>query len=186
MFTSRAEHRLVLRQDTADLRLTPRAIAMGLACAERRRAFEEKLACLERARAFASQARLDGLALPAWFRRPENTTARLPASIAGQFPASIWEILEADWKYEGYIAREQARIARMSAQELRPIPRDIDYSAIRGLSAEALQKLEAIRPETLGQAARISGITPADVALLGIWVTRCGESRKAMDAPAAS
>ncbi|MCX7868769.1 MAG: tRNA uridine-5-carboxymethylaminomethyl(34) synthesis enzyme MnmG, partial [Terrimicrobiaceae bacterium] len=174
MFTSRAEHRLLLRQDTADLRLTPRAIELGLACSERRRSFEEKAATLARARELGGRERVDGLPLAAWFRRPENTHDRLPASLAKRFPAAIWQILEADWKYEGYIAREQARIARMSAQEHRPIPPSLDFSSIRGLRAEAAQKLEAIRPLTLGQAARISGVTPADIALLGIWVARHG------------
>lgn len=172
MFTSRAEHRLLLRQDTADLRLTPKALELGLACAERRRAFEEKSRQLEAARAWGTAVRVEGLPLAAWFRRPENTAARLPHELVARFPSAIWEILEADWKYEGYIEREKARVARLSAQENKPIPPGLDYQAIKGLRAEAAQKLALCRPDTLGQAARISGVTPADVALLSVWLAR--------------
>lgn len=172
MFTSRAEHRLVLRQDNADLRLTPRAIATGLACPLRASRFEEKSAQLAAARSCAEAERVDGIPLAAWFRRVENSTATLPSGIASQFPRSIWEILETDLKYQGYIDRENLRIARISGQESRPIPASLDYEKVTGLRVEAIQKLTSIRPETFGQAARISGVTPADISLLSVWVAR--------------
>jgi tRNA uridine 5-carboxymethylaminomethyl modification enzyme len=80
--------------------------------------------------------------------------------------------VETDLKYEGYIRREQERIAKTARQEGEPIPVWVDYAAISGLRVEATQKLARIRPETLGQAARISGVTPADIALLSVWIAR--------------
>ena len=80
--------------------------------------------------------------------------------------------METDLKYEGYIRREEERIARTARQEGKPIPAWIEYAAISGLRVEATQKLSRIRPETLGQAARISGVTPADIALLSVWIAR--------------
>jgi len=172
MFTSRAEHRLVLRQDTADLRLTPRAAELGLACPLRAARVREKREALERARTIASRERLDGIPLALWLKRPENSTARLPAEFLRDVPAAVWEIFQTDLQYEGYIERENARIQKISTLEHRPIPGGINYAGIRGLRAEAVQKLSRIRPETLGQASRISGVTPSDVALLSVWCAR--------------
>lgn len=168
MFTSRAEHRLVLRQDNADFRLTPRAIAIGLACPTRVVRFEEKAAALAKAQALSETSRIDGIPLAQWLKRPEHTTAQLPPDLASTCPQAIWQILETDIKYAGYIQRENARIQRLSTLEARPIPRETNFLAIRGLRAEAAQKWDAIRPETLGQASRISGVTPADLSLLSV------------------
>ena len=90
----------------------------------------------------------------------------------------LWPILEADFKYEGHITRQQQEVERFKKQESALIPEDIDYEALQGFKAEARQRLAAIRPRTLGQAARISGITPADVTLLMIWL----EKRKKAEA----
>jgi tRNA uridine 5-carboxymethylaminomethyl modification enzyme len=170
MFTSRAEFRLLLRQDNADFRLTPKALALGLADAGRRSAFEKKVTDLESAKALASTARIDGLPLTSWFKRPENSIANLPQEFSRSIPTEIWEVLETDIKYEGYIQREMARLTRISSLESRPLPADLDYASIHGMRIEAVQKLSAIRPETLGQAARISGVTPADISLLSVRV----------------
>lgn len=172
MFTSRAEHRLLLRQDNADLRLTGKAIALGLACPERARRFQQKTEQIAALRALALTTRLEGVSLETWLKRPEGEPHKLPADLYAQFPAEVWDCVEIDIKYEGYIRREEDRIARTVRQEGKTIPAGIDYAAINGLRAEAVQKLTKIRPETLGQAARISGVTPADVALLSVWVAR--------------
>ncbi|PTX98271.1 tRNA uridine-5-carboxymethylaminomethyl(34) synthesis enzyme MnmG [Spartobacteria bacterium LR76] len=177
MFTSRAEHRLLLRQDNADLRLTGKAITLGLACPERARRFQQKTEQIAALRALALTTRLEGVSLETWLKRPEGEPHKLPADLYAQFPAEVWDCVEIDIKYEGYIRREEDRIARTVRQEGKTIPAGIDYAAINGLRAEAVQKLTKIRPETLGQAARISGVTPADVALLSVWVARGDLSR---------
>lgn len=172
MFTSRAEYRLLLRQDNADLRLTPKGIEAGLVEPLRRERFEAKQALYADLRAFTKAARIEGLPLDQWLRRPENTPPTLPAEMYGKYPADLWDIAETDLKYEGYIRREQERIDKTSRQEGHPIPTWMDYTTINGLRPEATQKLAKIRPETLGQAARISGVTPADIALLSVWIAR--------------
>lgn len=166
MFTSRAEYRLLLRQDNADLRLTGKAIAFGLACPERKRRFEEKQRQIREASDLLDVVKVDSIPLRTWLKRPENTAASLPANLRGSIPLSIWEGLETDLKYEGYIQRQKEQIARTARQENKAIPPSFDYSRIRGLRTEAMDKLQKIRPETIGQAARISGVTPADISLL--------------------
>ena len=172
MFTSRAEYRLLLRQDSADLRLTPLGIEAGLVCPLRKARFEAKAKRFEELVAFAREVRVDGVPLETWLKRPENLPRNLPRSIFEKFPSEIWDGVETDLKYEGYIRREQERIAKTARQEGKPIPAWVDYAAISGLRVEATQKLTRVRPETLGQAARISGVTPADIALLSVWIAR--------------
>ncbi|MGA7903669.1 MAG: tRNA uridine-5-carboxymethylaminomethyl(34) synthesis enzyme MnmG [Terrimicrobiaceae bacterium] len=172
MFTSRAEYRLLLRQDSADLRLTPLGIEAGLVCPLRKARFEAKAKRFEELFAFAREVRIDGVPLETWLKRPENLPRNLPRSIFDKFPSEIWDGVETDLKYEGYIRREQERIAKTARQEGKPIPAWVDYAAISGLRVEATQKLARILPETLGQAARISGVTPADIALLSVWIAR--------------
>jgi tRNA uridine 5-carboxymethylaminomethyl modification enzyme len=168
MFTSRAEHRLILRHDNADQRLTPTARAAGLVDDDRWFHFTEKLRRLEELGQFVDSTSLEGVRLSQWLKRPENTADCLPAHILGKFPVDLWEQVETDRKYEGYIVRQNAAIDRLRNQEQRRIPADVDYNLVRGLRAETRQKLAKVRPETLGQASRISGITPADLALLSI------------------
>jgi tRNA uridine 5-carboxymethylaminomethyl modification enzyme len=172
MFTSRAEYRLLLRQDSADLRLTPLGIEAGLVGPLREARFKEKAKRVAELIAFAREERIDGLSLQTWLKRPENLPKDLPSSIFEKFPLEVWSCVETDLKYEGYIRREEERIARTARQEGKLIPAWVDYGTISGLRVEATQKLTRIRPETLGQAARISGVTPADIALLSVWIAR--------------
>lgn len=172
MFTSRAEYRLLLRQDNADIRLTPRAAEIGLASGERVRRVEEKLLGLEKADRWVRQAVHDGVKLDQWFRRNENCWEMLPEALRREFHVELWPVIETNFKYEGHLGRQQSQIERMSRQEGKRLPEDLDYSLIRGLKKEAQVRFTEIRPATLGQAGRIPGITPADLAMLLVWLEK--------------
>jgi len=175
MFTSRAEHRLLLRHDNADLRLTALGHSAGLVDTIRWNRTQAKLASLADARRFSQTERLEGIPIERWLRRPENTFDQLPEPVLERYPASIWEAVEIDFKYEGYVTRQTAAVEKLRLTESKKIPKHLDYSRINGLRAETRQKLSTVQPETLGQAARISGITPADIALLAILLQKPGK-----------
>ena len=179
MFTSRAEYRLLLRQDTADRRLTPRAAAIGLAAEGTLERLREREARRIEAQALLGSvrsARHGGRVLEDVLRRPEVDWDAL----AAEFP-ELGELalepdlargVEADVKYAGYVQRQLNEIERMRRQEGTPIPRDLDLDALTGLRGEAREKLRRLRPATLGAAQRIAGINPPDVALLAIHIER--------------
>jgi tRNA uridine 5-carboxymethylaminomethyl modification enzyme len=172
MFTSRAEYRLLLRQDNADLRLTPLGNQIGLVTQERMMRTQAKIDALESAATFVRKTNVDGIKLDLWLRRMENTWEQLPAEILAQYDQELWPLIETEYKYEGHLARQQLQIDRMVRQEQKHIPEWIDYSMIHGMKAEAKARFQQIRPLTLGQAGRISGITPVDIALLAIWMEK--------------
>jgi tRNA uridine 5-carboxymethylaminomethyl modification enzyme len=171
MFTSRAEYRLLLRQDNADLRLTERGGELGLASAERVRRMREKRAKIETCRHLLASARRDGKSLEDWLRRPEISWNDLPEEFQ-RIPGEIAEAVEADVKYSGYVARDLERIGVLKEMESREIPENFDYAKVIGLKTEARQKLSEIRPRTFGQAARISGVNPSDISALAVWASR--------------
>jgi tRNA uridine 5-carboxymethylaminomethyl modification enzyme len=172
MFTSRAEYRLLLRQDNADLRLTPNAWEHGLVSKSQWTAAAKKIEAIAEAKRLAAKIRMDQLPLDQLLRRPDFNVALLPNNLPGDFPTEVWEQVETDLKYEGYIKREENSIARAERAESKVIPDRLDYEGVRGLRVEARQKFTRIQPATLGQAGRISGITPADIALLTIYLEK--------------
>ncbi len=172
MFTSRAEFRLLLRQDNADLRLAEKARGAGLISAERVAQTAAKAAAIEGLKEKLQSIRHEGITLNQWIRRPENFVTALPSELRRLAPPNIWAQAETDLKYEGYIRRELESVARHQRQEEQPVPGDLDYASIPGLRNESRQKFLEVRPATLGQASRISGVTPADVALLSVWIRK--------------
>lgn len=179
MFTSRAEFRLLLRQDNADLRLTPKAAEAGLVCARRIERLKERRSQLAEVLAISQKQNHQGVRVEKLLRRPDFSVLDLPDEVRGAIPLSIWEMLETDLKYEGYIQRQELAVGKARNQELKRFPEWMDFNEVPELRLEARQKLSSIRPETLGQAGRISGITPSDVTLLTIWIER-GRSKLAV------
>ena len=200
MFTSRAEFRLRLREDNADLRLTAQGRALGVVGATRFARFEHKRGEIERLRRTLSEWKLvpgdaDAVAIESrtqthiakdtdllqLLRRPEVSVDALAAALPalGEFDASVRAQVETQLKYDGYIARQEAEIERVKRHESIRLPDALDYQSIDGLSAELKQKLGAARPDTLARAARIPGVTPAALSLLLVHARRARESVRA-------
>ena len=201
LFTSRAEYRLLLREDNADVRLRPQAYRLGLIDDRTWQCFRRKMRRVERELAFlngrrikpaeAQAAGLDrilGAPIPSaplladLLRRPQVRYRDLaPLLPDGGSDIHIAAQVEAEVKYAGYIDRQLAEVRRMKAQEENLIPEDFDYDAVRGLSTEALSKLKAAAPPTLGAASRLPGLTPAAISVLSVYLHK--DARRAALAP---
>jgi tRNA uridine 5-carboxymethylaminomethyl modification enzyme len=174
MFTSRAEYRLMLRHDNADLRLTELGRRVGLVDDERWTRFQTRRESIDHLRERLERTRIQGDSLLRLLRRPETTwkdLCQLEPSLNGNtFRPDVIDQLVIEAKYSGYIGRQVEQIERFRRLENKPIPRDIDYRSIPQLRVEAREKFERIRPESLGQAGRISGISSSDLATLLIFL----------------
>ena len=190
MMTSRSEYRLLLRQDNADQRLTPIGYEVGLICEARYQTFlakkklvEDEMVRLEQTHvspatanelleSIGETALKSGASLADLLRRPPVTYAQLAQIDPDRpaLPAAVTLTVEVSIKYAGYASRQLSEVERRRKQESRPLPPDLDYRSIRGLRLEAAQKLADIRPRTVGQASRISGVNPADISVLLIYL----------------
>lgn len=165
MFTSRAEYRLILRNDNADSRLTPLS---PLVKEERRMALERKLSDMEEIRELLKERKERGKNGLDLLREPDVTIESLSIPALERFSSEEKEEVELDLKYEGYLKRQEREIARFEKSESVAIPEDFDYDSVDGLSQESREKFKAIRPRNVGQAGRISGVRVSDIAVLQV------------------
>lgn len=181
MFTSRAEYRMLLRQDNADRRLTPLGIELGTVCRERTERFQTYELEIEKAQAAISKIRHQGKTLEEWMRRPEikwvDTEQMSPKLAEMEFSKRCQSHMEIEVQYAGYIRRQETEIAKLKKVDSVRIPETFSFVGVPQLRHEAREKLGRIQPSTVGQASRVSGITPADIAVLMMYL-KAGEKTK--------
>ena len=176
MFTSRAEYRLMLRHDNADLRLTDLGRRVGLVNDHRWERFTRRFNAIGQLRDRLTRTRIAGDSLFQALRRPETTWSDLrsldPGLVEAGFTTDVIDQVTTEAKYDGYIGRQLDQVDRFRRMEEKRIPAELDYRAIPQLRAEAREKFERVKPASIGQAGRISGVSPADIATLMIHLKR--------------
>ncbi|NOS71237.1 MAG: tRNA uridine-5-carboxymethylaminomethyl(34) synthesis enzyme MnmG [Verrucomicrobia bacterium] len=177
MFTSRAEHRLLLRQDNADLRLSDLGHDIGLLSDSKYRRFVTKRESINAEISRLNSVRHGQDTLAQLLRRPEITYATLP-NCNPDLPSDVVQQVEIELKYAGYIERQHVEVKKLKSLEEKRIPHDFDYESVTSLCIESKQKLSKMRPQTIGQASRISGVSPADISLLLVWLKRYAGDRE--------
>jgi tRNA uridine 5-carboxymethylaminomethyl modification enzyme len=181
MFTSRAEYRLLLRQDNADLRLSEIGHNIGLLPERNYQKFLAKKKAIENEITRLETTRMGSDSSIQILRRPEVTYDDLPSVVGNggihengwrDFGAEVIQQVQIAVKYEGYIDRQEIEVERLKSLESKEIPQSFNYDSVHSLRTEARQKLNKIRPATLGQASRISGVSPSDIGILMVWLKR--------------
>ena len=172
LLTSRAEYRLLLRHDNADLRLTDYGYEAGMIDEERYNKFKRKKNDINHLLEYLKTKKINGIESYTYIRRPENTLFNIKEYLDKEYSNEVIEQVEIIIKYEGYIKKVNKEAERMLKLEYKHIPDDIDYDKIVNIASEARQKLKQVRPTSLGQAMRISGVNPSDISILSVYMKR--------------